>query len=149
MATTYGFSLLDNEYFNYFYMTIPCSTPLLVALFIVTVIAVKLVKIFSWPEAPKVYFFENAKNSFLQVYRQCSQLQTQYVPPFLWGRNGHLQTAFYGILGHASLFRTADKRHCVRLFDGTTVTFDVFEPLIEHQTGMTCNLPCCVVQKNI
>jgi abhydrolase domain-containing protein 2 len=59
----------------------------------------------------------------------------RYRPPRLWGRSGHLQTAFYGILGHASLRRTYDKRHAVRLPDGTTVTFDVFEPAHEHADG--------------
>jgi hypothetical protein len=53
----------------------------------------------------------------------------------MWGRNGHIQTATYGILGHASLKRVFDKRHFVKLADGTTVTFDVFEPTKAHPSG--------------
>ncbi|KIH53540.1 hypothetical protein ANCDUO_16327 [Ancylostoma duodenale] len=42
-------------------------------------------------------------------------------------------TAAYGLLGHASLRRTFDRRAAVRLADGTTVTFDVFEPINKHK----------------
>lgn len=67
----------------------------------------------------------------------------RYNPPTLWGRNGHLQTAVYGVLGHSSLKRTYDERHQVKLSDGTTVTFDVFEPPVPHHTGHDYTLALC------
>lgn len=41
-------------------------------------------------------------------------IHCSYRPPWLWGRSGHLQTAAYGLLGHATLKRTADRRIVVR-----------------------------------
>ncbi|PIO56508.1 hypothetical protein TELCIR_22092, partial [Teladorsagia circumcincta] len=58
-----------------------------------------------------------------------------YCPPGLWGRSGHVQTVTYGLLGHASLKRVFDRRCAVRLGDGSTVTFDVFDPIKKHESG--------------
>lgn len=55
----------------------------------------------------------------------------------IWGRNGHLQTIVYGILGHALLKRTYDKRYFIKLEtdEKTTFTFDIFEPTNPHYNG--------------
>lgn len=58
-----------------------------------------------------------------------------YSPPWLWGRNGHVQTAVYGVLGRHMIARVAKKRYYVSLKDGTTVTFDVFEPSPGQERG--------------
>nr|CAD2164714.1 unnamed protein product [Meloidogyne enterolobii] len=77
--------------------------------------------------------FENFVNVDLaELLEQCSILKETYIPPPIWGRNGHLQTMFYGILGHHSLKRAFDKRHFIVLKDGATATFDVFEPIFKE-----------------
>ncbi|KAK6014751.1 hypothetical protein OSTOST_19859, partial [Ostertagia ostertagi] len=63
-----------------------------------------------------------------------------YCPPGLWGRSGHVQTVTYGLLGHASLRRVFDRRCAVRLADGSTVTFDVFDPTKKHESGLDLTL---------
>ncbi|KAL3077267.1 hypothetical protein niasHS_013256 [Heterodera schachtii] len=78
-----------------------------------------------------------------ELFVQCSILQELYTPPSIWGRNGHLQTIAYGLLGHHSLKRTFDCRHLVRLSDGTTATFDLFEPVSAHQNGGDFTLVFC------
>ncbi|TKR92695.1 hypothetical protein L596_007299 [Steinernema carpocapsae] len=78
---------------------------------------------------------EENKPTIADVLDKCEILKEPYNPPVLWGRNGHIQTAIYGVLGHSSLKRTFDKRHVVRLNDGTSVTFDVFEPIKPHKSG--------------
>lgn len=67
----------------------------------------------------------------------------RYNPPRIWGRNGHLQTAVYGVLGHSSLKRTFNERCKVQLPDKTTVTFDVFEPTKPHPGGNDYTLTLC------
>ena len=53
----------------------------------------------------------------------------RYIPPLLWGRNGHLQTVIHSTLSrHKTPREKGDSRHKVLLSDGSTVTFDVFEP---------------------
>ncbi|VDL86963.1 unnamed protein product [Nippostrongylus brasiliensis] len=64
----------------------------------------------------------------------------RYRPPSLWGRSGHVQTIIYGLLGHATLRRVFDRRAAVRLSDGSTVTFDVFEPINKHKSGLDLTL---------
>lgn len=65
---------------------------------------------------------------------------SRYVPPKLWGRSGHLQTAVYGALKHSSLNRERDKRVEVHLSDGSTVTFDIFEPSMHHASNLDLTL---------
>lgn len=70
----------------------------------------------------------------MQFLMSCSDFVYRYDPPYVWGRNGHIQTAIYGALGHSTLKRCFDRRHQVKLEDGTTVTFDVFEPIAKHDS---------------
>uniref|UniRef100_A0A183C915 AB hydrolase-1 domain-containing protein n=1 Tax=Globodera pallida TaxID=36090 RepID=A0A183C915_GLOPA len=84
-----------------------------------------------------------AKIDLGELLGQCSILQEPYTPPAIWGRNGHIQTMAYGLLGHHSLRRTFDSRHLLRLLDGTTATFDVFQPVCAHQNGGDFTLVFC------
>ncbi|KAK0428800.1 hypothetical protein QR680_011010 [Steinernema hermaphroditum] len=108
---------------------------------VVTYVVVRFLNVFSYPEKPLVTTAEKsksdcgAKSSIGEVLEKCEILKKVYDPPLVWGRNGHFQTAVYGVLGHTSLKRTFDRRHVVRLEDGTSVTFDVFEPMVPHKSG--------------
>ena len=59
-----------------------------------------------------------------------------YCPTLLWGWIGQLQTLAYGYVGRFQL-KTAIRgdRHAVNMSDGTTMTYDVFEP--EEFQGVT------------
>lgn len=67
-------------------------------------------------------------------------LHRPYVAPKLWGRSGHMQTAIYGALKHSSLERHYDQRISLPLPDGSTITFDIFEPICSHQSGRDVTL---------
>jgi len=49
-----------------------------------------------------------------------------YIPPLLWGRNGHLQTIVFGVAGRFSLPVVPRRRHSIVLEDGSTLSYDVF-----------------------
>uniref|UniRef100_A0A1I7ZN09 AB hydrolase-1 domain-containing protein n=1 Tax=Steinernema glaseri TaxID=37863 RepID=A0A1I7ZN09_9BILA len=108
---------------------------------ILTYFAVRFLNVFSYPEkaevttAGKSKIDEGGKASIGEVLDKCDILKKVYDPPLLWGRNGHFQTAVYGILGHTLLKRSFDRRHVVRLEDSTSVTFDVFEPITAHSSN--------------
>jgi abhydrolase domain-containing protein 2 len=106
---------------------------------------INFLKIFSYPEEPKVYLNEKSKNGnhIKDVLDKCPIMKEKYYPCLLWGKNGHIQTATYGILGHSTLKRTFDRRHAVKLDDGTTVIFDVFEPIESHPTGNDYTFVLC------
>lgn len=70
----------------------------------------------------------------------------RYVPPLLWGKSGHLQTALYGKMGRINTPTPRGVRKFLPMPDGATATFDLFEALREHRTGgkpptrvMRCN----------
>lgn len=87
------------------------------------------------------FFTDNL--DLIALFEQCPILEEVYTPPSIWGRNGHLQTATYGLLGHYLLKRTFDKRHFIRLHDGMTATFDVFEPIATHPIDVDLTLVLC------
>lgn len=60
---------------------------------------------------------------------------SRYIPPLLWGKSGHLQTALYGKLGRVSSPNPSGVRMYLPMVDGATATFDLFEPTGNHQTG--------------
>lgn len=60
---------------------------------------------------------------------------SRYIPPLLWGKSGHLQTALYGKLGRVSSPHPSGVRKYLPMQDGATSTFDLFEPIGDHQTG--------------
>lgn len=111
-------------------------------------IAARLMRITSQPESPTLYFKKNADgapSAFIQMLLETCPVFTQtYVPPWLWGRSGHLQTLVHSTFGrNKAPDRKGDIRHSVMLADGSTLTFDVFEPSIaqpsdEEYTVLVC-----------
>ena len=63
---------------------------------------------------------------------------TRYVPPLLWGKSGHLQTIIYGKMGRMNTPFPKGERKRVVMDDGATMSYDVFEPLKEHESGGAC-----------
>lgn len=57
-----------------------------------------------------------------------------YLPPLIWGKSGHLQTFIYAKLGRVKSPYPQGERISVRMSDGATMTFDVFEPHKPHPT---------------
>ncbi|KAH7719464.1 hypothetical protein AAVH_13035 [Aphelenchoides avenae] len=105
---------------------------------ILLALILRFLKIFSYPEKPQVTVAEKGTSKggeLKNVLSGCPLLEEKYSPPLVWGRCGHLQTAVYGVLGHASLRRTYDRRCFVKLPDGTTVSYDIFEPIKAQCNG--------------
>ncbi|CAF88297.1 unnamed protein product, partial [Tetraodon nigroviridis] len=66
-----------------------------------------------------------------------------YIPPLLWGKSGHLQTALYGKLGRVSAPHPSGVRKYLPMVDGATATFDLFEPMGNHRTGDDITMVIC------
>ncbi|CAD5205629.1 unnamed protein product [Bursaphelenchus okinawaensis] len=121
-------------------------SPVIGCTILVLYLLIRFLRVFSHPDRPRVYTKEvedSKKPTIYQVLKNCKILDEKYNPPALWGRNGHLQTAVYGVLGHSTLKRSFDKRHTLKLTDGTTVTFDVFEPTKPHPSGQDYTMALC------
>lgn len=61
-------------------------------------------------------------------------LRLRYIPPLLWGKSGHLQTALYGKMGRVNTPTPCGVRKFIPMPDGATATFDLFEPGKSHST---------------
>ncbi|CAJ0572990.1 unnamed protein product, partial [Mesorhabditis spiculigera] len=110
--------------------------PQLLICFILLVSIIRLLHIFQSPRKPEVTLGDSSdKNVIAEIIAGIPLLSEPYRPPPLWGKSGHVQTAAYGVLGHANLKRTADRRIRQVLADGSTVVFDVFEPLCPHPSN--------------
>jgi hypothetical protein len=57
----------------------------------------------------------------------------RYVPPLLWGKNGHLHTFVFSKLS-PKIECKATRQHSVKLEDNSTVIFDIFEPCPDEKS---------------
>lgn len=56
----------------------------------------------------------------------------RYIPPFLWGKNGHLHTFVFSKFS-PKVKCQATWQHSVKLEDNSTVIFDIFEPCLDEK----------------
>ncbi|XP_022106154.1 monoacylglycerol lipase ABHD2-like [Acanthaster planci] len=100
---------------------------------LVYVIAVKFLGLTEKTEPPSLL---HANSKFVhRILQACPILTEPYVPTFLWGRSGHLQTTIYAKIGRFSAPWPTGERCTHVMPDGATFTFDIFEPTASHSTG--------------
>ncbi|XP_017745638.1 PREDICTED: monoacylglycerol lipase ABHD2 [Rhinopithecus bieti] len=87
---------------------------------------------------PDLYFQDSGLSRFL--LKSCPLLTKEYIPPLIWGKSGHIQTALYGKMGRVRSPHPYGHRKFITMSDGATSTFDLFEPLAEHCVGGELNL---------
>ncbi|XP_075431295.1 monoacylglycerol lipase ABHD2 [Ascaphus truei] len=90
---------------------------------------------------PELVFQDTALARFL--LKSCPLLTKEYIPPLIWGKSGHIQTALYGKMGRVSAPHPCGIRKYLMMPDGATATFDLFEPLTEHCTGDNVTMVIC------
>lgn len=90
---------------------------------------------------PEVTFRDNALSRFL--LKSCLLLTKEYIPPQIWGKSGHIQTALYGKMGRVRSPHPDGLRKYLTMPDGATATFDLFEPLAENATGDDVTVVIC------
>ncbi|XP_023270370.1 monoacylglycerol lipase ABHD2-A isoform X2 [Seriola lalandi dorsalis] len=113
----------------------------LAAVATVLYIIVRCLNLKSPTAPPDLTYQDTPLNRFL--LKSCPQLTKEYIPPLLWGKSGHLQTALYGKLGRVSSPHPSGIRKYLPMQDGATATFDLFEPLGDHRTGGDITMVIC------
>ncbi|VDI35558.1 abhydrolase domain-containing protein 2 [Mytilus galloprovincialis] len=95
---------------------------------------IRLLHLASSSSAPELKYKDG---SFFasQILKMCSILTKPYIPTKVWGKSGHLQTIVYGKLGRIKSPFPKGKRYFIKLEDGATLTYDVFEPISPHLRG--------------
>uniref|UniRef100_A0A3B4EDZ5 Monoacylglycerol lipase ABHD2 n=1 Tax=Pygocentrus nattereri TaxID=42514 RepID=A0A3B4EDZ5_PYGNA len=113
----------------------------LAAVATVLYIIVRCLNLKSPTAAPEITCQDTALNRYL--LKSCSILTKEYIPPLLWGKSGHFQTALYGKMGRVSSPHPCGMRLYLPMQDGATATFDLFEPLGDHLTGDDITMVIC------
>ncbi|KAK5608065.1 Monoacylglycerol lipase ABHD2-B [Crenichthys baileyi] len=113
----------------------------LAAVAAVLYVIVRCLNLNSPTAAPKII----SRNTLLSRYlfKSCPMLSKEYIPPLLWGKSGHLQTALYGKMGRVNSPTPCGLRKFLPMKDGATATFDLFEALGEHSTGDDVTMVIC------
>jgi len=77
------------------------------------------------------------------IYKEMRELDSadvfslcyRYVPTRLWGFSGHVQTIIHSIIGRVRCPWPIGERCYLSLYDGTTLTYDVYQPLDQSHEG--------------
>lgn len=60
----------------------------------------------------------------------------RYVPTWFWGKSGHIQTVLYSKVGRRIDSPIPSGSRCTKLLaDGATMTYDIFQPVGNSETG--------------
>ncbi|KAJ9585237.1 hypothetical protein L9F63_002937, partial [Diploptera punctata] len=112
------------------------STALLAAIAVILCILFRILNVNSQPQKPALYCKEL---SFLDtILKIAPLLQEPYIPTRLWGFSGHVQTIIHSIIGRVRCPWPIGERCYLNLHDGTTLTYDLYQPLDQsHEDDFT------------
>ncbi|KDR10438.1 abhydrolase domain-containing protein 2 [Zootermopsis nevadensis] len=112
------------------------STALLAVVAVILCILFRILNVNSQPQKPFLYCKDL---SFLDtILKIAPLLQEPYIPTRLWGFSGHVQTIIHSIIGRVRCPWPIGERCYVSLCDGTTLTYDVYQPLDQsHEDDFT------------
>jgi len=80
--------------------------------------------------APQTRLLYNPSSKLLQtIVSKCKCLNEEYVPTFLWGKNGHVQSILHTTIGRfGGVPNNIGTRHKLTAADGAIISYDIFEP---------------------
>ncbi|VEN61328.1 unnamed protein product [Callosobruchus maculatus] len=103
------------------------STALLAAIAVILCILFRILNVNSQPQKPILLCSDN---KFLDsILRIAPLLNEEYIPTRLWGFSGHVQTILHSIIGRVKCPWPIGERVFMTVSDGSTVTFDMYQPL--------------------
>jgi abhydrolase domain-containing protein 2 len=103
------------------------STALLAAIAVILCILFRILNVNSQPQKPSIWCGDH---KFLDTILKISPLiQEPSVPTRLWGFSGHVQTILHSVIGRVKCPWPIGERVFLTLQDGTTLTYDMYQPL--------------------
>lgn len=103
------------------------STALLAAIAVILCILFRILNVNSQPQKPSIWCCDN---KFLDtILKIAPVLNEEYVPTRLWGFSGHVQTILHSVIGRVKCPWPIGERVFLNLDDGTTLTYDMYQPL--------------------
>lgn len=111
------------------------STAFLTAIAVILCILFRILNVNSQPLKPSIWCLDE---SFLDcLHKIAPLLREPYVPTRLWGFSGHVQTVIHSIVGRVKCPWPLGERVYLSLADGSTLTYDLYQPLNEHEDDIT------------
>ena len=91
------------------------------------------------PACPTLHCRDRGSAFVQSVLEMCPSLSQPYVPTFLWGKSGHMQTLVYAVSSKLGgrVEVPVGVRHSKVMEDGSTVFYDLYQPQVQHKTGGT------------
>lgn len=108
---------------------------LLLASVVFFLLLIRLLKITSTPEPPKLYFKDPCSWFVKAMLKNCPILTSVYSPTILWGKSGHFQTVVHVKMGRVKPHWPDGKRYRITMPDGATMSYDLFDPHVEGIKG--------------
>lgn len=72
-------------------------------------------------------FYQSSSKLVNDIISKCPSLQEKYIPVYIWGKCGHLQSAFFSVLGRFGNKDPAQKKRYELLDkDGALISYDMF-----------------------
>ncbi|XP_075152721.1 abhydrolase domain-containing protein 2 isoform X2 [Haematobia irritans] len=111
------------------------STAFLTAIAVILCILFRILNVNSQPLKPSVWCLDQ---QFLDcLYKIAPVLKEPYIPTRLWGFSGHVQTVLHSIVGRVKCPWPLGERVYLSLEDGSTLTYDLYQPLKEFEDDIT------------
>ncbi|XP_059618666.1 abhydrolase domain-containing protein 2 [Phlebotomus argentipes] len=111
------------------------SPAFLTAIAVILCILFRLLNVNSQPAKPHVWCVDG---TFMDtIYKIAPLLRDPYVPTRLWGFSGHVQTIVHSIVGRVKCPWSLGERIYLKLTDNSTLTYDLYQSLIEHEDDIT------------
>lgn len=103
------------------------STALLAVFAVILCILFRVFNVNSQPQRPSIWCSDK---DFLDIILKISSsiLHEPYIPTRLWGFSGHMQTILHSLIGRLHCCWPIGERVYLLLHDGTTLTYDVYQP---------------------
>ncbi|KAF5301125.1 hypothetical protein FQR65_LT08955 [Abscondita terminalis] len=104
------------------------STALLAVVAVILCILFRVFNVNSQPQRPSIWCSDQ---HFLDIILKISSpiLNEPYIPTRLWGFSGHMQTILHSLIGRLHCRWPIGERVYLLLQDGTTLTYDIYQPL--------------------
>jgi abhydrolase domain-containing protein 2 len=117
-------------------------SPFIVALIaFIFLLIFRILNVASQPQKP-LLFYKDEK--FASLLRESSpELEQVYIPTRVWGFSGHIQTVLHSLIGRMKCPWPIGERISILVDDGSTLTYDVYQPLDAHSSGEDVTLIMC------
>lgn len=104
------------------------SPAFLAVIAVILCILFRILNVNSQPQVPQLFCKDG---QFMECFHKIApMLRDPYIPTRLWGFSGHIQTIIHSIVGRVKCPWPLGERVYLSLSDGSTLTYDLYQPLI-------------------